>query len=146
MHKPSPPTLGRSAARLGRVAERALGDVGLTLAQYRVLSLLGDGSAAATALADHLAVSRPNVTALVDGLVERDLVERLTDAADRRRVRHSLTDPGRASLADADQAVDARLLAIAGHLPPAEARQAAAGLALWARALDAARDAKVTAP
>ena len=125
------------------MAERALGDLGLSLPQYRVLSLLSDGSAAATALADHLAVRRPNVTAIVDGLVERGLVERLTDPADRRRVRHSLTTAGRATLATADEAVDARLVAIADHLPPAQAAKAAKGLALWASALDSARAERV---
>lgn len=125
------------------MTERALGELGLSLPQYRVLSLLGDGSAAATALADHLAVSRPNVTAIVDGLVERGFVERLTDPVDRRRVRHSLTDAGGAALDTADEALDERLLAIAGHLPAGKARQATTGLALWRPALDAARAAKV---
>ena len=123
-----------------------MADLGLSLPQYRVLSLLGDGSAAATVLADHLAVSRPNVTAIVDGLVERDLVERLTDPLDRRRVRHSLTAAGHNALRAADEAVDARLRAIADRLPPARASRALAGLDLWGDALDAARQARVTTP
>lgn len=127
------------------MTERTLGDLGLSLPQYRVLSLLGGGSAAATALADHLAVSRPNVTAIVDGLVERGFVERLTDPADRRRVRHSLTEAGGAALGTADEALDERLLAVAGHLPASRARQATTGLALWGPALDAARAARVGA-
>ncbi len=127
------------------MAERALADLGLSLPQYRVLSLLCDGSAAATALADHLAVSRPNVTAIVDGLVERGFVERLTDPTDRRRVRHSLTPTGRAALRTADDALDVRLHAIADRLPPAKADQALSGLALWADALDAGREAKAAA-
>jgi DNA-binding MarR family transcriptional regulator len=128
------------------VAERAVADLGLSLPQYRVLSLLGDGSAAATVLADHLAVSRPNVTAIVDGLVERGLVERLPDPLDRRRVRHSLTVAGHRAVDAADEAVDARLRAIASQLPPARASRALAGLDLWADALDAARQARVTTP
>jgi DNA-binding MarR family transcriptional regulator len=132
-------------ARLARVAELALADMGLSLPQYRVLSMLGDGSAAATALADHLAVSRPNVTAIVDGLVERALVERRTDPVDRRRVRHALTTEGRRALAAADESVDARLRAIADQLPPSKARRAVAGLGLWIAALDAARRARVAA-
>lgn len=143
--EPTSGGLGRVAARLARVAERVLGELGLSLPQYRVLSLLDDGSAAATALADHLAVSRPNITAIVDGLVERGFVERLTDPADRRRVRHSLTVGGRTALASADDAIDERFLAIADHLPLGKAKQAAAGLALWAPALDSARAAKIAA-
>jgi DNA-binding MarR family transcriptional regulator len=90
-------------------------------------------------------VSRPNVTAIVDGLVERQLVERLTDPDDRRRVRHALTAAGRAALAAADESVDERLLAIAEQLPPAKARRAVTGLGLWTDALDAARRARVAA-
>lgn len=137
--------LGRTTARLARVTERALGELGLSLPQYRVLSLLDEGSVAATALADHLAVSRPNVTAIVDGLVERGLVERRTDPVDRRRVRHALTAEGRRALAAADESVDGRLRAIADQLPTSTARRAVAGLGLWSAALDAARRARVAA-
>ena len=136
---------GRVAARLARVAERSLADVGLTLPQYRLLSLLSDGSLAATAVADHLAVSRPNVTALVDGLVERHLVERRPDTCDRRRVSHVLTTEGRATLTAADAAVERRFADIAAHLPPDEAGQATAALGLWADALDASRESRVAA-
>lgn len=145
MSEPSPSKLGRTAARLGRVTERALGELGLSLPQYRVLSLLDAGSVAATALADHLAVSRPNVTAVVDGLVERGWVERRPDPDDRRRVGHALTGPGRAALAAADDAVEARLHDLLNQLTARRAEQAASGLALWADALDAARDARVAA-
>ena len=141
MSEPSCTGLGRTTARLARVTERAVGGIGLSLSQYRVLSLLDEGSAVATALADHLAVSRPHVTAIVDALVERGLVERRPDPQDRRRVSHGLTGPGRAALAAADEAVEARLAGLLDRLPPAAARQAASGLASWGDALDAARDA-----
>ena len=135
--------LGRTTARLARVTERALGELGLSLPQYRVLSLLDEGAAAATALADHLAIGRPHVTALVDGLVERAWVQRLPDPADRRRVSHGLTEAGRSALATADRTVEARLAGILGQLSPADGRRAAVGLALWGRALDATRSARV---
>lgn len=125
------------------MAERVLGGLGLTLPQYRVLAMLDEGSAAASAVADHLAVSKPNVTALVDGLVERGFVERLPDPEDRRRVRHVLTTDGRTELASADDALDGGLAAIATHLPAASARRATAGLSLWSTALDRARRARV---
>ena len=137
--------LGRVTARLGRVTERTLGELGLSLPQYRVLSLLDEGKAAATALAEHLAVSRPHVTAVVDGLAERGWVERGPDPKDRRRVSHALTEAGRRALAAADEAVEARLLGLLAQLPPEPAATAAAGLALWEEALDAARDARLAA-
>lgn len=145
MPEPSCAGLGRITARLARVTERAVGAAGLSLPQYRVLSLLDEGSAAATALADHLAVSRPHVTAVVDALVERGWVERRPDPQDRRRVSHGLTEPGRVALAAGDEAVDTRLAAILEELPPADARRAAGGLTLWGGALDATRDAVVAA-
>lgn len=145
MTEPFATGLGRTAARLARVTERALGELGLSLPQYRVLSLLDEGSAAATALADHLAVSRPHVTDVVDGLAERGWVERHTDPEDRRRVSHALTEAGQAALAVADEAVETRLGGLLAQLPPGPAGQAAAGLALWTTALDAARDARLAA-
>lgn len=145
MTEPSTTGLGRVTARLGRITERAVGELGLSLPQYRVLSLLDDGSAAATALADHLAVSRPRVTAVVDGLVERGWVARGPDAEDRRRVSHVLTEAGRLRLAAADESVETRLSGVLAQLPPDAAGRAAAGLASWAEALDAARAARVTA-
>ena len=76
------------------------------------------------------------VTAVVDGLVARGLVERRTVENDRRRVDHVITDLGHRALETADGAVDARLHQIAGHLGSEdEADQAFAGLVLWRRAL-----------
>lgn len=135
----------RAAARLARQVEVALGDVDLSLPQYRVLAFLAEGSAAASALAGRLAVSRPSVTALVDGLVGRGLVERASDPADRRRVDHRLTSAGRRALVRADAAVDARLQSLAAHLDPAAAQAAMDALTFWGEAIDRARAAKQTA-
>lgn len=133
----------RAVARLARVVESALGEVDLTLPQYRLLALLADGSSAAAALADRLAVSRPSVTAVVDGLVQRGLVERRPDDTDRRRVGHLLTGDGRAALTRADDAVGARLTLIAEELGPDRAPRAVACLSTWGEALDAARDRRL---
>ena len=97
--------------------EVALAGMDLTLPQYRVLGILAEGSAAASGLADRLAVRRPSITALVDGLVARGLVDRRQEDADRRRVALRLTDEGARILAEADRAVDDYLVSIAGHLP-----------------------------
>jgi long-chain acyl-CoA synthetase len=94
---------------MARLVERAVATVDLTLAQYRVLGILGDGREAASALAEKLAVSRPSVTGVVDGLVARGLVHREHDGNDRRRVDVRLTDAGRRLLTDADLAVEQRL-------------------------------------
>jgi long-chain acyl-CoA synthetase len=133
----------RAAARLAKALEVALGEVDLSLPQYRLLALLSDGSAAAAALADRLAVSRPSVTALVDGLVQRGLVQRQPDPEDRRRVGHVITPAGRAALHAADGAIGSRLTRIASLLEEAEATAAVDGLATWLWALDAAREQRV---
>lgn len=111
---------GRTIARMARYVERAVATADLTLAQYRVLGILGEGREAASVLAEKLTVSRPSVTGVVDGLVARGLVRRGQADGDRRRVDIDLTDAGRELLAAADAAVDERLdriLELVGDLP-----------------------------
>jgi long-chain acyl-CoA synthetase len=132
----------RALARLAKSAEMALGGVDLSLPQYRVLIFLADhDAAAASALAARLDVTRPTITAIVDGLVARGFVERRPAQDDRRRVEHHLTAAGEQVLHDGDQAVIARLGSVAAHLDPEEVTQAAAGLERWGDGLNRARAA-----
>lgn len=135
----------RAAARLAKAVENALAEVELTLPQYRMLGHLAAGSAAASALAGNLAVTRPSLTALADGLVAKGLVERCSRPGDRRRVDHLLTVDGRAALASGDEAVERRLADLLLHLPRSQRRKATEGLALWLTALDAARTERLAA-
>ena len=132
----------RAAARLSKVVEMALDEVGLSLPQYRLTMLLADGSSVATALAERLTVSRPSITALVDGLVERGFVDRRPDVRDRRCVTHWLTTAGRGALERGDAAIRDRLATLVAHLPSRKHGPAVEGLALWLEALDAARVAQ----
>ncbi|MGH2871957.1 MAG: MarR family winged helix-turn-helix transcriptional regulator [Solirubrobacteraceae bacterium] len=132
-------------ARLARQVERALAAADLTLPQYRTLIMLADGNEAASALADKLAVSRPSVTAVVDGLVARGLVQRDQDVGDRRRVALAITPRGRALLAVADEHAERRLGEIAEHGAGDQAL-AFDGLALWKQALDRHRIARRAQP
>lgn len=134
---------GRTVARLAKHVELALGPIDLSLPQFRVLVILEQGSAAASALASTLAVSPPSVTALVDGLVARDLVQRQSVTGDRRRVAHVLTDKGRRVLAEADGALRDRLQDIADFLPSRERTRAINGLSLWLKAMDAYIEANI---
>ena len=111
----------------------------LTLPQYRVLGILAEGSAAASGLADRLAVRRPSITALVDGLVARGLVDRRQEDSDRRRVALRLTPEGARTVAEADRVVDEHLVSIAGHLPDKDEAMALRSLELWGRALSESR-------
>ena len=128
----------RAVARLAKQVEVALGPLDLSLPQYRVLALLGEGSTASSVLARRLAVSPPSVTAVVDGLVARGLVERRPDPEDRRRLTLLLTRDGAKLLAAADAAAELRLDEITGYFdaPPT-------GLDLWNLALDRNRDARL---
>lgn len=139
------PTAGRTAARLARVVEKALDEVELSMPQYRVLSLLSESSAAAKVLASQLVVSKPSVTALVDGLVARGLVERRPDPEDRRRVVHELTDEGAKLVTRADEATAARLASLCRLLSRSKQDRAGNGLALWDEAIDRFREARVAA-
>jgi long-chain acyl-CoA synthetase len=132
----------RAAARLSKLVENALDEVGLSLPQYRLMVLLADGSAVATALARRLTVTRPSITALADGLVERGFVTRVPDARDRRCVTHSLTPAGHTALGHGDHAVRAHLETTVAHLPARQRRTAIDGLALWLTALDLNRAAQ----
>jgi long-chain acyl-CoA synthetase len=128
----------RAVARLAKQVEVAIAPLDLSLPQYRALALLGDGSTASSVLARQLAVSPPTVTAVIDGLVVRGLVERQADPDDRRRLTLLLTREGKRVLAAADVAGEARLDEIGGFLdePPA-------GLDGWNRALDRNREEHV---
>src|SRR5688500_6981620 len=88
----------RAIALAARKLEGATGD--LTLAQYRVLALVAGGDERASLLAERLAVAKPTVTAVVDGLVERGFVSREAVEGDRRSLRLAITKAGRAALAD----------------------------------------------
>jgi long-chain acyl-CoA synthetase len=94
-------------------------------------------------MADHLSVSRPTVTAVVDGLVARGLVDRRHDEQDRRRVGHSITSEGRKLLERADVTLEAALDEILGHAEDESDRHSAIdGLISWQRALDRYRSAR----
>ena len=143
--KPSPSRVAREAAqaatRLARQVAVALGDLDLSPSQYRLLLFLSEGNAAASAVAGRLAVSRPSVTALADGLERRGLLQRKSDPADRRKVAHELTKAGRETLAAADAAVAEHITRIAAHLDDDQTDQAMDGLALWNEALNRYRAA-----
>jgi long-chain acyl-CoA synthetase len=143
--KAAPPRVlgsyGRVAAWLSKRVEVALGTVDLTLPQFRVLGILAEGSSAASGLADRLAVRRPSITALIDGLVARDLVDRRQEDTDRRRVSLRLTEDGERILEVADKAVDEYLASLAGFLPTKDETMALRSLDLWGQAMVASRQA-----
>jgi len=145
--QPAPADLGRSVGRtaawLAKQVEIGLATVDLSLPQYRVLGLLDESTAVSSDLANRLDVRPPTVTAVVDGLVARGLVERRAVEGDRRCVSHALTGDGRRVLVAGDAAVLERLQEIVASLDDgADRHLALEGLDAWRRALLAAHLAR----
>ena len=109
----------RTLARLARMLERGAGE--LSLPQFRVLAMVDQGGERASHLAERLAVAKPTVTAVVDGLVERGYLSRSADADDRRATRIALTPAGRRALRDAEGAMEQRLEDVLAHADDAGA-------------------------
>ena len=88
--------------RLFRALERV--DTDLTPQQYRILKLAGAGGERSAKLAERLAVAKPTLTAIADGLVAAGYARRETEPGDRRVVRLCLTESGHAAVERADAA------------------------------------------
>jgi len=82
---------------------------GVTPAQLRVLQIVGEKKdPTAKTLANQMGVSQATVTALVDKLVARGVVERLTSSLDRRQTNITLTQLGEDVLEEAPDALQQR--------------------------------------
>src|SRR3954467_2751270 len=131
----------RTLARLARMLERGAGD--LSLPQFRVLALVDEGGERASQLADRLAVAKPTVTAVVDGLVDRGYLKRTADCDDRRATKITLTATGRKALYETATAMHARLHDVLAHADdPAAIEHALEDLA---QAVDRARTERLRA-
>jgi DNA-binding MarR family transcriptional regulator len=99
---------------------------GVRLAGLRALRVLRDlGTVPISRFAEALDIPRSTATGVVDRLVERGLIERAFDAADRRIIKIGVTPRGLAALADrelVDRSVAGKRIRA---LAPAEQRQLA---------------------
>ncbi len=111
-------------ALAARALERQLSE--LTLAQLRILSLVDADPGRAGTLADRAAMSRPTLSGLIDGLVNRGWVERHLVDGDRRGVTLRITAAGSVALA---RALDEAGRALAGLVDevPADRRDSVVG-------------------
>jgi DNA-binding MarR family transcriptional regulator len=88
----------------------------LTVPQFRTLGFIDRHTGASLSeVAEHIGLTLPSMSKLVDGLVGRKFVTRQTHAADRRRVTLALTARGHAMLASAREST---LASLAGCLGP----------------------------
>ena len=112
----------RSDMRQHRSAE-------LAVPHFRVLAFLdGNSGASLSAVAEHVGLRLPSMSALIDGLVERGLVARRQSAVDRRRVVLTLTKRGQAALDAARQATLEHLTQRLSALSAAERDRVVGGL------------------
>ncbi len=98
-----------TVVRIAKIVEVVLGELGLTLNQYRMLTFIDRGAPPMVELGRRLAMKPPNVTTLIDGLVERGLALRAKNPEDGRRVDLSITEQGEALLLEAETRNDAVL-------------------------------------
>jgi DNA-binding MarR family transcriptional regulator len=102
----------RLLARLARVAEQTCQSERMSLPQYRLLIAASSGASRASELARAVGVTRPTLTALVDGLAESGRLRRVRLATDRRGVRLEVTEEGRVAMARVERALAARFGAL----------------------------------
>ena len=119
------PRAARALTLAARALERAAAARDLTLAQFRVLALVAAGDERSTLLAERLAVAKPTITAVVDGLVERGFVAREAVVGDRRSIRVALTPAGLRALRAAEEEMGEALARIFEHARDPEAIVAA---------------------
>jgi DNA-binding MarR family transcriptional regulator len=84
----------------------------ITLAQLRALQAIakiGNPGTLNTSLARQIGVAAPSMTAMIDGLVERGLVDRSIDPNNRRQVIILLTEAGQSRLAGLEGAITERI-------------------------------------
>lgn len=96
-------------ARLARVVESACQEAGLSLPQYRALLFVAEQPQRARDLASKIAVSRPAITDLVDGLERQGCLRRIPVEGDRRGIGLELTDEGAAAMSRAETSIAERL-------------------------------------
>lgn len=106
-------TAVRALARASRVLERASSD--LSLAHYRVLVAVASGEQRASRVAARLALGRPTISAAVDSLGQRGLLDRVDVAGDGRGVALSVTAAGRRLLARTEAEMAGRLRDLAAR-------------------------------
>jgi DNA-binding MarR family transcriptional regulator len=89
----------------------------LSVSQFRTLTFLNHHEGASLGdVAEHIGLTLPSMSMMVDKLVVRNLVERRTSPTDRRRVTLTLTMDGKAMLEAARQDTQAHLAEVLAAL------------------------------
>ncbi len=82
----------------------------LSVPQFRVLIFLNRHEGASLSdIAEHLGLTLPSMSKMIDGLLARKMVTRNMNSEDRRRVTLALTAQGRRAMQSAYEATESRL-------------------------------------
>ncbi len=102
---------------------------GIPLSHVQVLSMLNDGKSMSVSDISHrLGIAKPNITPLVDRLLERGLVQRQRDSSDRRVVNVLITDEGVGTLIAIQETIANQVRLQAEHLSSSEFKELAESL------------------
>lgn len=130
----------RSLARVSRLLERAA--EGLSFADYRVLSAISGGEERASRLAHRLALGKPAISATVDSLHRRGLLERNAVEGDARATSLALTPEGAELLTAVEHRMSHELAALIDRLHDPDA--AVEALAQLGPAVESAMQERTT--
>jgi len=111
----------------------------LSIPQLRTLAFLDrQPGACLIHLAEHLGVSLPTASTLVDRLVRQGLITRTQDPRERRRIVLTLTPPGARHYRRARQSAHAWMAATLAHLSPEALRRISRGVTMLGEAFTGA--------
>ncbi len=132
------PVLRHATAHLGVEQTPAGKALGLTNARMMALAAVNaTDTCSMSDLARHLALPAPLATRVADELIARNLVERLGDPGDRRRVLLCLTEQGRTALDTVHDEAEKLVSAVLFRMTEAEAESLFVGLKAFLRELHA---------
>ena len=151
----SPEAPGAAAAELAEqllalwravLAPRGVGsyaifeELDLTLTQVKTLTALSAGELTVKDVAERLGLSLPGASRAVDALVDRGLLGRREDSADRRMKRLRCTEAGHDALRRLDEARLAGVSQFTATLPAAQRKRLSAALRPIVEDLDRAKE------
>jgi DNA-binding MarR family transcriptional regulator len=117
----------------------------LSVPQFRVLIFLNRHAGASLSdIAEHLGLTLPSMSKMIDGLLARNMVTRQMHAEDRRRLTLTLTALGRQTMQSASEATESRLAERLVVLPPAERRIIIEAMQVLESIFRSSREAKTT--
>jgi len=118
----------------------------LSVPQFRALAYVRrHPGASLSAAAEHIGLTLPSVSTLIDGLVAQGLLARTPSPVDRRRITLALTARGAEVLATARRGAQAGLAARVAALPPIDRARVHRGLEALRRVFEAEEEPRAGA-